>query len=64
MAAIFSVKTFSERNKDFPQGGMRHYIFNADSNGLAKSGALIRLGRKILIDEGKFFDWVRSGAAK
>lgn len=39
-----------------PQGGLRHLIFNAKENGF---GSVIRrVGRRILIDEKAFFDWV------
>ncbi len=40
-----------------PIGGMRHLIFNADSNGF--NVVVRRVGRRVLIDEGAFFDWVR-----
>jgi hypothetical protein len=62
MDSVVSVKLFSERHPSFPQGGLRHLIFNADQNGLAKSGAIIRVGRKVLLDEDKFFEWVKSSA--
>jgi len=50
---------------------IRHLLFNAKSryasngdviagNGLEESGAIIRLGRKILIDIEKFNEWVRA----
>ena len=48
---------------------MRGLIFKAEprithegtkpGNGLIESGAIIRIGRRVLIDEAKFFDWVR-----
>ena len=44
----------------FTVGGLRSLIFNENSNGLAKSGAIVRIGRKVLIDEVKFFGWVES----
>lgn len=62
--SILSVKLFSEKHPSFPAGGLRHIIFNAHENGLEKSGALIRLGRKILIDETAFFAWIKAGAEK
>jgi len=57
---LLSVPQFSERNPAFSQGGVRYLIFNAEKNGLQKSGALVRLGRRILIDEEKFFSWVEN----
>lgn len=29
-------------------------------NGLLEAGAIIRVGRKVLIDEARFFDWIDS----
>ena len=48
---------------------MRHLIFQAEDrkdshgsvipgNGLAKTGAIIRIGRKVLIDLDRFDDWL------
>ena len=48
-----------------PVGGLRHIIFNADKNELGP--AIKRVGRRVLIDEQKFFEIVESqnsGVAK
>lgn len=55
-----TVKQFIAKHPAFTQGGLRSLIFNEYKNGLAKSGAIVRLGRKILIDEYRFFNWVQS----
>ena len=55
---FLTVSQFSKKHPAFPIGGMRYRIFNEHKNGLAESGAIIRIGRKVLIDEAKFFDWV------
>jgi len=55
---LFTVKQFDERNPFITESGLRFQIFNRKSNGLEYSGALVRLGRKILIDENKYFGWV------
>ncbi len=61
MAFIYStVKQFCQRHQAFSEGGIRHNIFYEKANGLAESGAIIRIGRKILINESKFFTWVES----
>lgn len=39
-----------------PVGGLRHIIFNAESNGF--SPAIKRVGRRVLIDEARFFEIV------
>ena len=37
---------------------MRYLIYNAKDNALLKSGAIIKLGRKVLIDVSCFWEWV------
>jgi hypothetical protein len=60
MPVLSTVNQFTAKQPAFTLGGVRSLIFNEHSNGLAKSGAIIRIGRKILIDEAKFFAWVES----
>lgn len=46
-----------------PQGGLRHLVFHAGTNGFAK--VIRRVGRRVLIDEAAFFEWVdKQGATK
>jgi len=40
-----------------PIGGLRHLIFNAEKNGFSK--CVMRIGRRVLIDEDRFFEWAR-----
>lgn len=70
----FTVAQFSERNPAFSQSALRNLVFKADArestrgtipgNGLVESGAIVRLGRKVLIHEGRFFEWVESQGAE
>ncbi len=53
-----TVDQLCDRHSAFKPGGVRHLIFNEKINGLADSGAVVRLGRKVLINEEKFFDWL------
>jgi hypothetical protein len=39
-----------------PQGGLRHLVFNANANGFDK--VVRRCGKRVLIDESAFFQWV------
>lgn len=55
-----TVNQFVERHPAFTIGGLRHQIFHENENGLAKSGAIIRNGRKILIKESAYFDWLEN----
>jgi len=43
-----------------PIGGLRHLIFNGDKNGF--DAVIRRCGRRVLVDEAAFFDWVSSTA--
>ena len=56
-----TVKQFSERHRAFSVGSLRAIIFNASTNGLTESGAIVRINRKILINEGRFFAWIEAG---
>jgi hypothetical protein len=58
-AIIYStINQFSEKYPAFTRGGLRALIFNENSNGLADAGAIVRIGRKVLISESNFFGWV------
>jgi hypothetical protein len=41
-----------------PQGGLRHLIFYAKTNGFDK--VVRKVGRRVLIDEAAFFEWVKT----
>jgi hypothetical protein len=53
-----TVLQFCSKNPAFTKGGVRGLIFNENFNGLAQSGAIVRVGRKVLINEAKFFQWL------
>jgi len=63
---LLTVRQFADEHRAFPQGSIRNLIFLAEnrktSRGVIKGNgldiALVRLGRKVLIDEAKFFEWV------
>jgi|LWDU01.1.fsa_nt_gi hypothetical protein len=57
---LFTVKQFVEKHAAFTEGGLRDNIFNEETNGLAKIGAVVRNGRRVLINEEKFFEWLES----
>ena len=67
---ILNVRQFSQRNPVFTESALRNLIFKADErlgangtiagNGLIEAGALIRIGRKVLIDEDCFFEWMEA----
>ncbi len=55
-----TVQQFTAKHTAFNTGGLRSLIFNEHQNGLAKSGAIVRIGRKVLVREDLFFSWVES----
>lgn len=61
---LLTVQQFCERHKWARAGGIRHMIFHADKNGLADSGALVRFGRKLLLDEVALIAWMRQGGTR
>jgi hypothetical protein len=44
-------------------GGVRMWIFHEEKNGLKQSGAIMRIGKKLIIDEDKFFAWLMTRGA-
>ncbi len=58
--SYLTVNQLCEKHKAFKIGGVRALLFNSDKNGLKESGAVVRSGRKILINEPKWFSWLES----
>lgn len=56
--------TFKQLCERYPgvctEGGVRHQVYHADKNGLEASGALSRLGSKLIFDVPRYFRWVKS----
>ena len=61
---LLTVQQFADRFPAFPVGGLRWQIFNEGSNGLKEAGAIIRVGRKVLIDVQHYFAWIYSQGCK
>lgn len=65
---LLSIRQFSEKHPAFTLAGLRHLIFLSEErqcskgklpgNGLKESGAILRCGRKVMIDETRFFAWL------
>jgi hypothetical protein len=55
-----TVAIFCKNHTAFKPGGVRSWIFNEETNGLKESGAVVRVGRKVLINDSLFFDWIES----
>ncbi len=56
---ILSLKIFSEKYPSFSAGSLRHLTRNQFSNGLFESHAIVRIGRRVLINEKLFFEWAQ-----
>ena len=72
---LFPVKQFSARRPAWSPQALRNLILNAEDrltsrgarvpgNGLAEAGAIIRVGRRVLIDEQAFFRWIAAAQQK
>jgi hypothetical protein len=66
---LFTVEQFSDRRPAWSKASLRNLILNGEDrldsrgrripgNGLCEAGAIVRLGRRVLIDEGRFFEWI------
>lgn len=53
---IIPVTEWNKHHSWPPIGGLRHLIFHAEENGFKK--AIKRAGRRVLIDEKAFFEWL------
>ena len=64
--ALVTVRQFSEKHPAFSQGSLRNLIHLSSERYTSKGKipgnglrlALVRIGRKLLIDEAKFFQWI------
>lgn len=73
---IYTVAIFAKRNRDagYTESAVRNLVFNGEpressvgtipGNGLIEAGAVLRVGRKVLINELKFFEWIESRSAR
>lgn len=59
---LIPVTEWSKHHSWPPIGGLRHLIFYAETNGFKK--CIRRVGRRVLICEKAFFEWVEETNAK
>lgn len=60
-ARLIPVTEWNQHHSWPPLGGLRWLIFKESINGFHR--VVRRVGRRVLIDEAAFFEWVRNGAA-
>ena len=58
---VVSVRQLAEACPAFTEASVRWWIFNAETNGL--NSALVRVGRRVLIDVPEFERWLEAGRA-
>jgi len=66
--SLLTVEQFAIKHPLWSQGALRNIVFLSEDRPNAKKPSkanglkpcLVRIGRKLLIDEDKFFDWVAS----
>jgi hypothetical protein len=67
--SLLSVGQFSELHPAWSEPALRNLILNAEDrlssrgeripgNGLQQAGAILRVGRRVLIDEAAYFRWI------
>ena len=57
---LLTIEQFVAQQPAMTKGGTRWAIFNEKYNGLAESGAIVRVGKRVLIDPVQFMDWMRT----
>ena len=60
MSEYLTVKMMAVKHPAFSEASLRYHIFHESKNGISK--AIRRVGRKILINEAQFFDWLEGQA--
>jgi len=55
---ILTIRQFAEKHKFTSEGGLRDQIFHAKTNGLKKAKVIVKIGRRVLINEKKYFNWL------
>lgn len=53
---LYTVDQFVQKHPAFSNGGLRWLLFHREKNGLKR--AVLRVGRRVLIDETLFFEWL------
>jgi hypothetical protein len=74
LRTLFTVEQFSEYQPAFTKSALRNLIHGAEArnstrgvihgNGLLECGAIVRVGRKVLIEGEKFLGWAKARGAQ
>ena len=52
--SLYTIPQFCKKHPAFSVGGLRWQVFNAKTNGLDDSKAIVRVGRRVLIHETRY----------
>ena len=63
MSTLLTVKQFSDRQPGITQSAIRQAIFYRGDD-LEQTGAVVRMGRRVLIDEQRFLELLASGGLR
>ncbi|XTI72736.1 hypothetical protein ACQAYK_01140 [Acidithiobacillus sp. AC3] len=63
MATLLTIKQFCERQPGISESALRQAIFYQGDK-LEESGCIVRMGRRILINEQRFLDFLASGGLR
>jgi len=58
LPSLLTVKLFSAKHPAFTQSILRSWLFNSTNNGFNQ--CIVRIGRKVLLDEAAVFEWINS----
>jgi len=58
---LLTVRQFVANQPALTEGSVRWDLFHSATNGLETAGAIIRRGRRILIDPERYLDWLYAG---
>lgn len=64
MSNIFTVEQAANEIPALTEPAIRWHLFNRELNGLTKSGAVIKVGRRVLLDLPKYIEWLKSQGGK
>ena len=56
---LFTVNQMADVEPALTVGGIRADLFNRDTNGLSESGAVVRRGRRMLLDRVLYLSWLK-----
>ena len=58
---FLTVRQMADEQPGLSIGSIRWDLFNREKNGLVAAGAVVRRGRKVILDSEKYLDWVATG---